>query len=183
MTGRKPIEELKDPIRRALREAEEQQSIEQELNERDRRQEKIRDKLKSTQVSDLNAIEQALRPANIGQETDPYLEVLAAKEREKIELAKEFLTGGLQKTEVSQSERKLIPLMFIMANNPFNLPTTKDNTHKHRELESFLIDYLKFGIPLGRKGRDEEVKIMQSLLGQEQHIEADQSIKDKFLRR
>ena len=182
MTARKPIEEL-DPINRALREAEQQQAIEQELEERDMRQEKIRDKLKSSQVSDLNAIEQALRPANIGQDGDPYLEMLAAREQEKMELAREFLTGGLQKTEVSQSERKLIPLMFIMANNPFNLPVTEDNDHKHKELEAFLVDYLKFGIPLGRKGRNEEVEIMKSLFGQEQHIEADQSIKDKFLRR
>ena len=182
MTARKPIEEL-DPINRALREAEQQQAIEHELEERDLRQEKIRDKLKSTQVSDLNFIEQALRPANIGQDGDPYLEMLAAREQEKMELAREFLTGGLQKTEVSQSERKLIPLMFIMANNPFNLPVTENNDHKHKELESFLVDYLKFGIPLGRKGRNEEVEIMKSLFGQEQHIETDQSIKDKFLRR
>lgn len=124
---------------------------------------------KSTTVSDLNFIEELLQPPKQDRsDTDSLTEELAKREREKIEIVKKFLSNGIQKTDITATERKLIPLMYILAYNPFDLPDPEK--HVHQELAGFIHQYIELGIPTGRKGRAEEVQILQSLFAQNTEI-------------
>lgn len=172
-------EPSKNPLKVALREAgaipktKYEQVHEQEKEEADKRVKVTKIKKpaqdKSTTVSDLNFIEEMLQPPKQDRpDTDSLAEELAKREREKIEIAKQFLSNGIQKTDITPTERKLIPLMYILAYNPFDLPDPEK--HVHQELAGFIQQYIDLGIPTGRKGRAEEVQILQSLFAQNTEI-------------
>jgi len=172
-------EPTKNPLIVALREAgaipktKYEQVQEQKKEEADTRVKVTKIKkpaeTKSTTVSDLNYIEELLQPPKQDRsDTDSLTEELAKREREKIEIVKQFLSTGIQKTDITATERKLIPLLYILAYNPFDLPDPEK--HVHQELAGFIQQYIELGIPTGRKGRAEEVQILQSLFAQNTEI-------------
>lgn len=130
----------------------------------------------SKKISDLNSLEQMLEPIQMGEVGNSLEQELAELERQKIKLAEKFLSSDIQKTEINTSERKLIPLLRLLANNPFNMPETDGDTEKfqHHELKEFLSEYLMLGIPLNRKGRKEEVSVMTALFNSQNEINTDE---------
>ena len=108
-------------------------------------------------------------------------EVLMKKEENKVKLLTDFISNKLQKTEITKSERKILPILEILAYTPF--PDIADNSinpdskpitpAKRKELfkefeipflQKFLIRYGEYGIPVNRKGRKEEVEVFKSFL-------------------
>ena len=130
----------------------------------------------SKKISDLNSLEEMLEPVQIGGGSEgPSLEMeLAELEKQKIKLAEKFLSSDIQKTEINNSERKLIPLLRLLASNPFGLPEKDVGEYEHKELKIFLDEYLMLGIPLNRKGRKEEVSVMTSLFNSSPEINTDE---------
>lgn len=117
-----------------------------------------------------NQIEEALMPDNEEEKGTDINERLVALEEDKNQIVKQFLSSDLQKTEISKSERKLLPLLKIIADNPFptllkHSPDKKDDM-RIPALSEFVDKYLQLGIPLNRKGRKEDVKILQSMYSQ-----------------
>jgi hypothetical protein len=111
------------------------------------------------------------------------LEMLEKREDNKKEILQKFLANDLQKTEISVSERKIIPVLEILAFTPFpDILTSSINPdekplnkkEKEKVLKEFqlpfLIHYLdryrELGIPLKRKGRSEEVEVMKGFLSE-----------------
>jgi hypothetical protein len=132
-----------------------------------------------------NQIEEALMPDNSGDDKgEDVNERLVKLEEDKNEIVKQFLSSDLQKTEISKSERKLLPLLKIIADNPF--PTlTKHRPEKQKEmsipaLSEFVDKYLKLGIPLNRKGRKEDVKILQSMYSQPLELQEEDEGEGRF---
>lgn len=126
-----------------------------------------------------NELDQLLQPVSTKQES-VLEDKLAELEEKKIELVEKFVSTDIQKTEVTKSERKLLPLMRLLSENPFKLHETKKGEFKNEDLSSFLMEYLQFGIPLDRKGRKEEVEVMQSLFNQDVEIQQEGGLKDKL---
>lgn len=126
-----------------------------------------------------NELDQILQPINT-TEGEGIEDKLAELEQKKIDLVEKFVSTDIQKTEISKSERKLLPLMRLLSENPFQLKETKRGEFKNEDLSTFLMEYLQFGIPLDRKGRKEEVEVMQSLFNQDVEIQQDGGIKDKI---
>lgn len=115
---------------------------------------------------------------NLLQEIKPISEtsiadVLQEQQRLKAETIQKFLSSDTQKTEITASERKVIPLLKQLALNPFpdiaqHLPIDKQQEIL-REFEiPYLLEwtdqYITLGIPVGRKGRKEEVDVLKSYL-------------------
>lgn len=99
-------------------------------------------------------------------------------EKKKIELVEKFLSDKLQKTEINKTERKVIPILYQLANNPFPISSNKNKNMKRFKIDflnTYLENYIKLGIPLDRKGRKEEVAIMKSLLSYSDYTEMDLS--------
>lgn len=126
-----------------------------------------------------NELDQILQPINTSQE-DGLEQRLAELEQKKIDLVEKFVSDDIQKTEISKSERKLLPLMRLLSENPFQLKETKKGEFKNEDLSTFLMEYIQFGIPLDRKGRKEEVEVMQSLFNQDVEIEEKGGIGDRL---
>jgi len=87
----------------------------------------------------------------------------------KVKFVEKFLSNKLQKTEITQIERYNIPALLLIAKNP--LPRSKRDSKPGiikewgiPELDKFIGIYLDFGIPVNRKGRKEEVKVLCSML-------------------
>lgn len=160
-----------DPIRVAMREA-------KAAEKKEKKEDKIQEvKQQNAHVSDLNALEEFLNPANYQpqpNEPDTSTVMLLELEKQKLEMAKIFMSDTLQKTQVNVGERKLLPLMHILANNPFAVAERVRGQYKHKELTSFMSQYLSLGIPLDRKGRLEEVRVMESLLGKDMELKQEE---------
>lgn len=123
-----------------------------------------------------NSFEQSIREAQlIGNNPDALLyDALIKMNDTKAEIVTKFLSDKIQKTEITASERKIIPLMNLLANTPF--PSIIKNCKNKKEIEktlaefevpflqNFLAAYMRLGIPVKRQGRKEEVKALQSYL-------------------
>jgi hypothetical protein len=132
-----------------------------------------------------NQIEEALMPDNEDNSKGTDInERLVSIEEDRNEVVKQFLSSDLQKTEISKSERKLLPLLKIIADNPFPSLTKKRpdkaDDMKIPALSEFVDKYLQLGIPLNRKGRKEDVKILQSLFSQPLQFEEEDEGEGKF---
>ena len=120
-----------------------------------------------------NRFEKDLSPQSIIS-SDGIVEV----EKQRLRLAEKFLSDDItQKTEIDTDERVLLPLIQILADDPYTISrrvaTSKDNPYhcsrepqksQNRHLQSFLSLYFKLGVPVGRKGRKEEVSVLQAAL-------------------
>ena len=127
-----------------------------------------------------NQIEEALKPvtSNNISGSDMFLMEYSEIQKEKLEVLKKFVSDGIQKTEINVGERKLLPSLFLMAQNPFP-SITKKYKDSHPEilkdlelqgLSEYLDKYMVLGVPVGRKGRKEEVQILQSLFHNDSEI-------------
>lgn len=74
-----------------------------------------------------NQIEEALKPIspNNISGNDMFLMEYAEIQKEKLNVVKKFVSDGIQKTEISIGERKLLPSLFLIAKNPFPAITEK----------------------------------------------------------
>jgi len=128
-----------------------------------------------------NELDQILQPLQPQNNETALEEKLAELEEKKIDLVEKFTSTGTQKTEISKSERKLLPLMRLLSNNPFQIKEKTKGEFKNTDLSTFIDEYISFGIPLERKGRKEEVEVIQSLFNQDVEIEkGDGGIRDKL---
>lgn len=127
-----------------------------------------------------NELDQMLQPINT-TEGSGIEDKLAELEEKKLDMVEKFISSDIQKTEISKSERKLLPLVRLLSENPFKLKEVKKGEFKNDDLSTFLLEYIQFGIPLDRKGRKEEVEVMQSVFQQDMEIKQDEGgIKDKL---
>lgn len=118
-----------------------------------------------------NMIERALKEIpNDKSEIDPNLAMLHGIMdimSEKTKLVEKFMSPDELKTQLSASERKLVPILAILADNPFpemisHSPKLQKEFRSH-ELEIFLSRYLELGLAVNRKGREEDKDAIISL--------------------
>lgn len=113
--------------------------------------------------------------------TDAQLQI----HKEKTNITDKFLASRLQKTEVKKDHRVIIPILKMLATNPFpNIACHIGDPVKRAAIEAeFHIDYLaefiegfiEFGIPVDRKGRKEEVEVIGAYLRQQESgVQVDQ---------
>lgn len=128
-----------------------------------------------------NAMEQALIPESNNQALDAQTILMAGLVEmmgQKSEVIKEYLSDSRYKTEITESQRKLLPTMVFFANMPYpsllehtiarmiRLNKTEDEiTGKCKSLIkefkldvviNFVDDFLSYGIAVKRKGRKED---------------------------
>lgn len=126
--------------------------------------------VKSGELEAIQGIDDLMKPVNLAPPQSNALDkALAEETRERLEMAKQFMASQLQKTELTASERKLVPLLRIMARSPFG---SRKPRFQHRELSEWVKEYIEFGIAVNRKGRSEEVAVLKGMFGQ--NIEYDQ---------
>lgn len=149
------------------------------------------DKKEKPEILEDNIFKKEIQFAQLGSNgsdvNEALIMMLQQREDNKKEVLLKFLANDLQKTEISHSERKLIPVLEILAFNPFPDITTcsinpneKTLTPKQKEkLESefqlpclihYLHRYNELGIPLKRKGREEEVEVLKGFLSEDLEI-------------
>lgn len=136
-----------------------------------------------------NRFEKDLSPQSIIS-SDGLVEV----EKERIRLAEKFLSDDItQKTEIGKDERVILPLIEILSEDPYaisrKIANSENNPYRCRtqpqkypddHLKSFLKLYFKLGVPMDRKGRREEVSVLQSALQPSQQIVQDQNQKNSM---
>lgn len=123
----------------------------------------------NSELKPIADIDELLKPISFSSGAGNELDKALAEERkEKIEIAKNFMSSPLQKTEISATERKLLPLLRIMARAPFG--TTKAK-YQHKELTEWTKEYITFGIAVNRKGRGEEVEILKGLFSESLEVD------------
>lgn len=136
----------------------------------------------STEKKNLNnAMEKALIPESNNQNIDAQTILMAGLVEmmgQKSEVIKEYLSDSRYKTEITESQRKLLPTMVYFANMPYPSllehtisrmlrmkKTPKQITTKCDELLdefklgvviNFVDDFLSLGIAVKRKGRKED---------------------------
>lgn len=118
-----------------------------------------------------NVIERALKEIpNDKSEIDPNLAMLHGIMdimSEKTKLVEKFMSSEELKTQLKASEQKLIPMLEILADNPF--PEMINHTPKLQkefrspELTIFLSRYIVFGLAVERRGRKEDMEAIKSL--------------------
>lgn len=109
---------------------------------------------------------EAKKPEAPPTKDDPNFKI---KELES-KMVQSFMGSPEQKTEISVSERFLLSTLEMIAKDPFPSARKKcklDNKAKDEVfqipfLQDWIKDYIKFGIPMGRKGRKEEVQVLQA---------------------
>lgn len=140
------------------------------------------DEKPSTEKKNLNnAMEKALIPESNNQNIDAQTILMAGLVEmmgQKSEVIKEYLSDSRYKTEITESQRKLLPTMVYFANMPYpsllehtitrmlrQKKTNKQITVKCDELlkefklgvvTNFVDDFLSYGIAVKRKGRKED---------------------------
>jgi hypothetical protein len=118
-----------------------------------------------------NVIERALKEIpNDKSEIDPNLAMLHGimdVMSEKTKLVEKFMSPEELKTQLRASEQKLVPMLEIIADNPF--PEMINHSPKLKmefrspELEIFLSRYIELGLAVERKGRKEDMEAIRSL--------------------
>lgn len=140
------------------------------------------DELPTEEKQNLNnAMEQALIPESNNQALDAQTILMAGLVEmmgQKSEVIKEYLSDSRYKTEITESQRKLLPTMVFFANMPYPSllehtiarmlrldKTEAEITVKCDELlrefkldvvTNFVTDFLELGIAVKRKGRKED---------------------------
>lgn len=123
-------------------------------------------------------------------ETSPFDNMPLRRDKEielkkiEIETIEKFLAQGRQKTDITASERTLLSIALELALRPFQIsekiarrreiPFNMEN-HKNTFLVSFLESYLELGIPVGRKGRQEDKFVLSSYFSS-QHADQQRDI-------
>lgn len=108
---------------------------------------------------------------------------VAIKEME-LKVLSSFLSSDRQKTQITPDERILISVLDGMAKNPY--PISKKICEKlgieYRQedfkldfVQEFLKCFIEYGIPLGREGRKEEVKVLSSYFEAQRNEEKDEN--------
>lgn len=119
---------------------------------------------KNDSLQKIEGIDELMKPVNLAPPQNNKLdEALAEERREKLDMARKFMANELQKTELTASERKLIPLLRIMARSPFG---SRKPRFQHKELSEWVKEYIEFGVAVNRKGRGEEVAVLKGLFAE-----------------
>jgi len=130
---------------------------------------------------DDNSIENALNaiqpPSDDGQQALIMAAVKAIGDKNKS--LEKFLSPEDLMTQITPSERKLIPLLQYTAVNPF--PRLLDWSKEHnppkihakivsemhsKSLDNFLSKYLKYGLAVSRTGRKEDLEALKQYLAE-----------------
>ena len=111
-----------------------------------------------------------------------------AIEELRLELLNNFGSNTIQKTEITVRQRRLLAMLMNMGHNMF--PISSKVGIKGGEFtvvtSEFLIKYMslwiELGIPVGRKGREEELRALMAILGEPYtDIESSNISKNKLL--
>lgn len=118
-----------------------------------------------------NAFEMDLSPKSIGDIRSQELEL----EHEKLGLAKLYLSLDVdQKTEIEISERTILSALQLIAHTPYSISSKKYpklmkmNDMKSHVLITYIQNYFRLGIPMKRRGREEESKILTGVFNSTQ---------------
>lgn len=126
---------------------------------------------KDASLKKIDGIDDLMKPVSFNPPQNNALdEALAAERREKLDMARKFMANDLQKTELTASERKLVPLLRIMARSPFG---SRKPRFQHRELSEWVKEYIEFGVAVNRKGRGEEVAVLKGLFAENVEYETE----------
>jgi len=136
-----------------------------------------------------NAMEQALIPEANTQAIDAQTVLMAGLVEmmgQKSEVIKEYLSDSRYKTEITESQRKLLPTMIFFSNMPY--PSLLEHTiarmlrlrktdkqikkkcgelleeFKLNVVINFVDDFLSLGIAVKRKGRGEDGKAIGAFM-------------------
>lgn len=131
-----------------------------------------------------NDIEKSMREVPIDYNNgDPALMELALAMRDKNAIVEKYLSDDALKTEVTKTERQMLPLIFLLAEEPFY--STKEFYRKFKtleeyelikgnlkinELETWGLQFLKYGLCQDRQGRIEDKEVIGSLFSQDMDI-------------
>ncbi len=105
----------------------------------------------------------------------------------ELEVLKSFLSSDKQKTQITIDERVLISVLDEFADNPYPISQNFCKVHgipfegegfKMDFLKTFLNNFLLYGIPLGRQGRTEEVKVLSSYFEAQREEKRDEEAKN-----
>ena len=99
------------------------------------------------------------------QRADPQL----IRDQARLQFVDKFSSSEEQKTEITRNERQLLSGMAIMAKNMFPMSAKragKDPT-ECVFFKEFIPHYIRYGIPVGREGRKEELKAIQSIFNEQ----------------
>lgn len=121
-----------------------------------------------------NDIEVSLKSAQAPISSDAALvDLMARMYIGQEEAVNKFMADEMQKTEITPDMRVILPLIELMANTPFPDIATHLNPEDRNEimkemsipyLNDFKNQYVKYGIPLKRKGRNEEIEVFKAFL-------------------
>lgn len=142
-------------------------------------------KKEDVDIPTTNLFEEALQFNNNSSDINELLaQIILNGQNLKSEALNKFIANEAQKTEINYSERTILPLCELLAKNPFfdiceNIKKTNgkpltelEETQFKKQFEvdflsEFLNRFMILGIPLKRKGRNEEVEILKSYLHEE----------------
>jgi len=131
-----------------------------------------------------NSVERAMREVPLTPDNnDGALMEVAIAMREKNAIVEKYLSENDLKTEVTKTERQMIPLVLLLAEEPFYSTREFFRVHKSlkeyekikptlviTELETWAYQFLKYGLCQDRKGRLEDKEVIGSLFAQETDI-------------
>lgn len=95
-----------------------------------------------------------------------------AVEELRLAFIKEFGANSIQKTEITTRQRQQLAMLMNMGHNLFPISSKIELKGGKKTLvtSEFLIKYMglwiELGIPVGRKGRKEEVEVLTAILGE-----------------
>jgi hypothetical protein len=131
-----------------------------------------------------NILEKSLREASISVNSgDPAMMELAIAMREKNAIVERFLSSDELKTQVNKTERQCVPLIYLLAEEPFY--STREFYAKYKNMDDYeeirkeqtineLVvwanQFLVLGLALDRMGRKEDKDAISSLFSQDMNI-------------
>lgn len=134
-----------------------------------------------------NIIEESLRDVpqqNVMDSNALLVAMLGEVQKEKIELARAFISREDLKTQVNSWQRDLIPVMAMIGIKPFE--STERFLLKHgkpkKEIEKIMQDqqieflkvyvphWMELGLALDRKGRDEDKYVLSALVNTDTEV-------------
>ena len=110
-----------------------------------------------------------------------------AVEALRLEFVKNFGSNTLQKTEITNRQRQLLPMLMNMSDNMFPVSSKvvikggKTTIVTSEVLKRNLALWVELGIPVNRKGRDEELRALMAILGEPKDEPENKTIKNRLL--
>ena len=111
-----------------------------------------------------------------------------AVEELRLEFVKNFGSNVIQKTEITVRQRRLLAMLMNMGHNMYPISSKvvikggKTTVVKSEFLVQYMDLWIELGIPVGRKGREEELRALMAILGEpHEDLESSNISKNKLL--